>query len=101
MSFRRSLLASPQKLEKLWQRHLAQRKLQKAVAAGKVKKPIRCQRCRKRFPKQRLQGHHHDYRKPFDVEWYCQACHYKKHPSRFQAKAAYRQMQRLSGIIGH
>lgn len=101
MSFRAPLFASPRKIKSLLNRHSAQRKLQKAVAAGKVTKPSRCQGCRQKFPKHKLQGHHRDYRKPFDVEWFCQACHYEKHGPRFQAKAAYRQMLRESGIIGH
>ena len=102
MSFRPSLRASPLKIQRLWLRHQAQRKLEKAVAAGKVKKPIRCQRCRQEFPKYKLQGHHRDYRNPLkNVKWYCQACHYKQHSPRFQQMAQYRQTQRLSGIIGH
>jgi hypothetical protein len=102
MSFRVSLLASPRKFKQLWLHNAAQRRLQKAVASGKVKKPTHCQRCLKKFPKNKLQGHHRDYRKPLDnVKWYCQACHYKKHSPEFQAAAKYRQMQRLSGIIGH
>ncbi len=101
MGFRPSFFASPRKLQFLWQRHQAQRKLEKAIAAGKVTKPTRCQRCKKTLPKHKIQGHHRDCKKPLDVKWYSQACHDKQHSRRFQEKAAYRQMQRLSRIIGH
>jgi hypothetical protein len=94
--------ASPRKVIILVRRNQAQRKLQKAVARGLIKKPSHCQRCRKPFPKPRLQGHHHrGYSNPLDVKWYCQACHYKQHSLRFQSNAAYRQMLRLDGLIGH
>jgi formate-dependent nitrite reductase cytochrome c552 subunit len=103
MGFRFSIFSySPRKLTTALLRHKAQRKLQKAVATGKVKKPTRCQRCKKAFPKAKLHGHHRSYKNPLDnIEWYCQSCHYKNHSKRFQAMAEYRRMQRLAGIIGH
>ena len=101
MTLRVSFHASPRKFKTQLLRHAVQRKLQKAVAAGKVKKPTRCQRCKRKVAKTQLQGHHHDYRKPFDVDWLCQACHVKTHGPRYAAKAAYYQMLRESGVIGH
>ena len=101
MTLRISMYASPRKFKTQLLRHAAQRKLQKAVAAGRVKKPTRCQHCKRRVAKPQLQGHHHDYRKPFDVKWLCQACHVKAHGPRYAAKAVYHQMLRESGLIGH
>ena len=101
MTLRVSFHASPRKLKTQLLRDAAQRKLQKAVAAGRVKKPTRCQRCKRKVAKAQLQGHHHDDRRPFDVDWFCQACHVKAHEPRYAAKAAYHQMLRESGIIGH
>lgn len=82
-------------------RDKAQRKLQHAVARGTVKKPTRCQRCRKKFPKRKIHGHHRNYQTPLKVEWYCQACHYKKHPLWFQQRANERMMVRLGGGISY
>lgn len=50
--------------------------LRNAVAAGKIVKPTTCQDCGKEG---RIQAHHHDYSKPFDVIWVCQKCHGKRH----------------------
>ena len=49
--------------------------VQKAIQRGKIVKPNCCQMCRLPFPAQKLQAHHHDYSKPLDVSWYCDACH--------------------------
>lgn len=43
-----------------------------AVKSGKIKKPLQCQNCGSYG---RLDGHHKDHSKPFDVEWLCKACH--------------------------
>jgi len=53
--------------------------VQKAVQRGKLIKPTCCQRCRKEFPKNKLQAHHHDYTKPLEVTWYCSSCHKEVH----------------------
>lgn len=53
--------------------------LQGAVRHGRIVKPSRCQECRTELPSAKLQGHHHDYSKPLDVEWLCQACHMRRH----------------------
>lgn len=58
----------------------ARRKLNHAVAKGLLVRPVSCQRCG-RIPSPRkdgkscVQGHHHDYSKPLDVEWLCPTCH--------------------------
>jgi len=57
------------------EKHRARKSLVQAVYMGKVSKPDQCEDCRGRFPKEKIQGHHKDYTKPFDVEWLCQKCH--------------------------
>lgn len=46
--------------------------LNNAVCAGRVVKPDLCSNCKK---KRRLEAHHEDYSKPYDVEWLCCKCH--------------------------
>lgn len=48
--------------------------LSNAVRAGKIKKPKRCQICKR---KRKLHGHHPDYYKPLEVIWACPPCHFK------------------------
>lgn len=47
-----------------------------AVRAGDLARPARCGRCTKSAP---TQAHHHDYSKPYDVEWLCAPCHGAEH----------------------
>lgn len=54
----------------------ARQRLGYAVHAGRVKRPERCERCNKRT---HVNGHHHDYSKPLDVEWLCRSCHVAHH----------------------
>lgn len=63
----------------------ARRKLNRAVAIGKVFKPSHCSRCNLKpgvnnYGRSNLHGHHHDYSKPLDVEWLCVFCHKKETP---------------------
>ena len=54
----------------------AQNLLNYAVRTGKIeRKP--CESC---GTTERVHGHHHDYRKPYDVRWLCYACHKATHP---------------------
>ena len=48
-----------------------------AVKEGQVKKPSRCEKCRKKH--HYLHGHHADYDKPFFVMWLCPSCHKLHH----------------------
>lgn len=47
--------------------------LRKAIAAGELKRPSKCECCRKHQPI--IDAHHHDYSKPKDVMWVCRQCH--------------------------
>jgi hypothetical protein len=50
----------------------AHAKVRRAVLAGKITRPDRCQECgRECVP----QAHHGDYSKPLDVAWLCPPCH--------------------------
>ena len=53
---------------------LARRRVQKAVAAGKIQKQP-CAECGTLD----VQAHHRDYANPFDIMWLCKVCHRKKH----------------------
>jgi hypothetical protein len=46
------------------------------IRDGHIVKPDTCEAC---GLKARLDGHHHDYSKPLDVEWLCRKCHVDRH----------------------
>lgn len=48
------------------------KKLQRAVKAGKIKRPNKCSKCNKKC---KPDGHHPDYKKPLKVIWLCKQCH--------------------------
>jgi len=48
-----------------------------AVFRGTLDKPESCLRCGASGV--RIEGHHHDYSKPLDVEWLCRPCHAAEH----------------------
>ena len=48
----------------------------KAVADGRLWRPSKCSKCRK---KGKIHGHHRDYTKPLDVVWLCPRCHGAEH----------------------
>jgi hypothetical protein len=52
--------------------------LNNAVRDGRVEQPELCSVCGKE-PEVRMEAHHEDYSKPFDVEWLCSICHGKRH----------------------
>lgn len=57
----------------------AQKRLQLAVKRGLVLKPVRCTKCGKKPPRERLHGHHHNgYEREhrLDVAWLCHWCHH-------------------------
>lgn len=46
------------------------------VTQGRIIKPKFCSECGRKGV---VQGHHHDYSKPLDVEWLCRFCHLRRH----------------------
>jgi hypothetical protein len=68
--------------EKHPEKFKARMDLNNAVYAGKVHKPDACERCGKKCTRRALHGHHHDYSKPFEVDWLCQGCHVAEHKGR-------------------
>ncbi len=56
-----------------WQARI---ELNKAIKRGEVVRPSTCSGCGEAG---RIEGHHHDYSKPFDVVWLCSPCHARHH----------------------
>jgi hypothetical protein len=54
----------------------AAKKVQMAVRNGLLIKPSGCQICKS---KEKLIGHHEDYKKIYDVVWMCHICHARHH----------------------
>lgn len=46
--------------------------LKYAVNMGRIVKPTTCERC---GYEDKIEGHHIDYTKPYDVMWLCKLCH--------------------------
>ena len=57
-------------------RYAANTLLNNAIKHKRIIRPKQCQNCSK---KGRVVGHHEDYCKPLEVDWWCQACHTKYH----------------------
>jgi len=55
----------------------ARNRLRMAVYRKTIVKPLNCQVCKKE--EKRIEGHHYDYNKPFDVIWMCEECHKIEH----------------------
>lgn len=56
--------------------HMARRISALALIAGMTKRSNRCQECnRGRRSFLGIDGHHDDYRKPFELRWLCHWCH--------------------------
>lgn len=66
---RRARRSRPEKLR-------AYNLVQRAVRAGKLKRPSTCQNCSAIV---RVHAHHEDYGKPLEVIWLCQQCHKLAH----------------------
>ena len=62
---------------RLWQsrhpeRYVAQRLVKQAIKVGDLVPSSTCELCGISGP---VEAHHHDYRKPLEVEWLCTVCH--------------------------
>ena len=55
----------------------ARRDLSNAIRDKKIIKPDKCSKCDGNFYK--IEGHHEDYNKPFDIIWLCKSCHKEIH----------------------
>jgi hypothetical protein len=61
-------------------RQFARIVLNRALRAGELVRPERCERCGKppgldSWGRSLIHGHHHDYNKPLEVAWVCVRCH--------------------------
>lgn len=63
-------------VKKLWFKQKARLLLNLNVRLGKLKKPIKCQKCKKVT---KVEAHHKDYTKPLEVKWLCRTCHRLEH----------------------
>lgn len=54
--------------------------LRNAVNQALIFKPEICDNC---CEVKLLEGHHHNYSKPLDVEWLCKSCHLEVHNGKF------------------
>jgi len=66
-------------LEKLYRKKKIERPIQKtcnkvswAIESGRIKKPPYCSCCGR---KKKLNAHHRDYTRPYDIVWLCVCCH--------------------------
>ena len=76
----REIIFNPARYEADRQRHVARGLVAKAIQKGTLVRPDRCPRCgepeqRFRNGRTNIEGHHHDYSKPLEVEWVCRTCH--------------------------
>jgi hypothetical protein len=63
-------------------KQLARNKCDHAIRHGFITPPPTCQECATPFAdagSERRQAHHHDYSKPFEVDWLCVRCHARRH----------------------
>ena len=68
--------ASKQAYQKHRHKWIARAKIRYVVKIGVIKKPKKCEVCKKVKP---TQGHHKDYNKPLEVIWLCTSCHANTH----------------------
>jgi len=69
-----------QKLQKGWKKNRIENKhiqrtswlVWQAIKTGTLKKPVHCMCC---LSNRKIQAHHEDYSKPYEVLWLCIKCH--------------------------
>lgn len=66
------------------ERARAHNAINNAITAGKLTRPGTCSKCGKPG---KVEGHHDDYSKPFDVVWWCSSCHKRHHIAERQLDA--------------
>lgn len=54
------------------ERYYARKRFNQAVRKGAIKPKEQCEKC---DATGRIEAHHSDYSKPFEVEWLCKPCH--------------------------
>ena len=59
-----------------------------ALKTGKIHKPDSCSVCGDFVGQEKIQAHHEDYSKPFEVTWCCQDCHVKLDAQRREVDCA-------------
>ena len=57
----------------------------RAIRAGKLTRPDKCERCP---AARRIQAHHDDHRVPFAIMWLCPICHAARHSELAAMRAA-------------
>jgi hypothetical protein len=72
--------------DSLPEKQRAWNKVHYALKTGKIHKPENCSVCGKLVGKDKIQAHHNNYNKPFDIIWCCQDCHVMLDKKRKHAK---------------
>lgn len=50
--------------------------VKKAIKRGRLVRPETCSDCGQKS--ERIEAHHEDYSRRWDIEWLCQPCHFKR-----------------------
>lgn len=62
----------------------AQRVVQSELRAGRIERPMVCQRCRQVAS---VEAHHEDYAEPLAIDWLCKPCHWTADEERREREA--------------
>lgn len=54
---------------------VARERTRDAIAAGRIRKPSRCEKCNLKLPSKKIEAHHEDHTKTFVVRFLCRPCH--------------------------
>lgn len=72
--------------------------IQGALRRGELKRPARCQQCRRKRP---TQAHHDDHSAPLKIRWLCSTCHGKGRRAvlmAYQVPAQVREKAKREGV---